>query len=253
MKKPFQIHALMCVYNDCVTLPLALDSVRDSVDSIVVADGAYTKYYRHFLKFDKTVKPWSTDGTLEMVEIFKKKGLPIKLIECPDGKPWTNQVVKRTALLDAVPPKDWFVILDSDEMLYGNIPGGIHEVMSSGCIQGHVPLFNVGLDVSGFKPFWHPRIFLKLPGMHYERKHWLICDFAHRVIEETYPSWGTNKFVLAHLKIFRHHRRLAPHMSYMLDMGAKGWLEPEAKLFKTEQALSEVKEWKSKAKANWLT
>ena len=231
--KPFKIHALVCTYNDLTTLPLALDSVKDAVDSVIVADGAYQKYYDNYLKFDKNVKPYSTDGTLEMLDVFKKK-MPLQVINCPDGKPWVNQVQKRTALLDAVPVKDWFVILDSDEMFYGNIVEGINEVMSSGCIQGHVPLYNVGLDVSGLIMFWHPRIFLKLPGMHYERKHWLICDFAHRVVEETYPSWGVDKFVLAHFKVFRHHRRLAPHLQYMNDMGKDGWLEPESHMFKTE-------------------
>ena len=242
-KEPFKIHALICTYNDHVTLPLTLDSVKDHVDNIIIADGAYKAYLQNYLKFDKTVKPYSTDGTLELIELFKKKqNLPITLINCPNNRPWKNQVVKRTALLNAVPDKDWFVILDSDEMLYGGVKEGINEVMSSGCIQGHIPLFNVGLDTSGYIPFWHPRIFLKLPGMHYERKHWLLCDFAHRIIEQTYPTWGTNKCVLAHLKVFRNHRRLAPHMQYMLDMSEKGWLEPDSKVFKSEYEDGEVQQ-----------
>jgi hypothetical protein len=222
----FRIHALICTYNDHVALPFALDSVRDTVDSIIVADGAYSKYYRHYRKFTKEAKPYSTDGTLEMLHILQRDLPPIKLIECPNGKPWTNQVVKRTVLLDAVPPKDWFLILDSDEMFWGDIKGGVHEIMSSGCIAGCMPLFNVGVDMSGLIPFWHPRVFLKLPGMHYERKHWFLCDFAHRVIEETYPLWHTDRFVMAHLKVLREHRRLAPHMSYMLDMEKSGFQEP---------------------------
>jgi len=237
--KTFSIHALINTYNDHVSLPFALDSVRDVADSIIVADGAYKAYYKNYLKFDKKVKPWSTDGTLEMLDILQRDLPPIKLIECPDGKPWVNQVVKRTALLDAVPVKDWFLILDSDEMFYGDIVGGVNEIMSSGCIAGHVPLFNIGLDMSGLIPFWHPRVFLKLPGMHYERKHWFLCDFAHRVIEQSYPMWGTNRFVMAHFKMFRHHRRLAPHMSYMLDMGKSGWQEPQSRLFKSELEMEE--------------
>jgi len=235
---PFNIHALICTYNDHVSLPFALDSVKDSVDSIIIADGAYKLYLKNYLRYDKTVKAWSTDGTLEMLSILSKDLPPIKLIECPNGKPWINQTQKRTALIDAVPPKDWFLILDSDEMFYGDITGGIDEVMSSGCIAGRVPLYNVGLDLSGMIPFWHPRIFLKLPGMHYERKHWFICDFANRIIEQEYPIWATDRFVLAHLKVFRHHRRMAPHMSYMLQLGVGGWLEPQSDMFRLE---SEVK------------
>ncbi len=240
--KPFKIHALIATYNDHMTLPLALDSVRDVADSIIVADGAYQKYYENYVRYDKNAKPWSTDGTLEIVEALRKDLPPITLLETPEGKPWINQVIKRTALLDAVPVKDWFIVLDCDEMLYGDVVGGVNEIMASGCIQGSVPLFNVGLDINGLIPFWHPRVFLKLPGMHYERKHWFLCDFAHRVIEHSYPLWVTNRFVMAHFKVFRDHRRLAPHMSYMLDMGKDGYQEPHSPYYKTEleQELNEV-------------
>jgi hypothetical protein len=237
--EPFNIHCLINTYNDHVTLPLALDSVRDSVDSIIVADGAYKKYYQMYKKADKTAKPWSTDGTLQLLKVLQRNLPPIKLIECPDGKPWQNQVVKRTALLDAVPDKDWFLVLDCDEMFFGNVKEGVYEIMESGCIAGFCPLYNVGLNVGGLYPFWHPRVFLKLPGMHYERKHWLLCDFAHRTIEKSYPVWGTNRFVLAHFKVFRNMRRLAPHMSYMLDMSKSGWQEPQSRMFSEELEMEE--------------
>jgi len=111
--------------------------------------------------------------------------------------------------------------------------------MGSGCIAGCMPLFNPGLAQNSMIPFWHPRIFLKLPDMYYERKHWLLCDFAHRVIENTYPLWMTNQCVLAHFKVFRNMRRLAPHMSYMLDMSKSGWQEPQTNLFKSEREETE--------------
>ena len=120
MAKP-KIHALICAYNDYPTLPLALDSLRGNVDSIIIADGAYKKYYENFLKYDRAAKPWSTDGSLGIIKALEPILPPTKLIECPNGHPWTNQTVKRTALLNAVPEKDWFVILDSDEMFYGDL------------------------------------------------------------------------------------------------------------------------------------
>ena len=224
-QKGFSVHALINTYNDHTTLALALDSVRDAVDTIIVADGAYKAYYDSFIKERADAKPWSTDGTLQLLKAIPNLP-PLKLIECPNGEPWQNQVVKRNALLDAVPPKDWFLILDSDEMFYGGINAGIQEIMDSGCIQGAVPLYNIGLDISGLLPFWHPRIFLKLPGMHYARKHWHLLDFAGRLIEKEYPLWNTNHFVLAHLKILRDFRRLIPHQSYMLQMSESGWVEP---------------------------
>ena len=240
--KGFKIHALINTYNDYPTLGLAIDSVKDVVDDIIIADGAYQKYYDTYLQYDKTVKPYSTDGTLGIIQALSKTGKmpPIRLIKCP-LKPWINQTQKRTALLNAVPIKDWFLILDSDEMFFGNVEAGVQEIMESGCIAGFTPLYNIGADISGFYPFWHPRIFLKLPGMHYARKHWLIEDFAHRIIETEYPVYGTDKFVVTHFKLFRHHRRTAPHMSYMLDMSQSGWLEPKSDMFRSEIKPIEVK------------
>ena len=236
----FKLHAVICTFNDHVPLPFALDSVKDSVDSIIVADGAYKKYHEHWLTFDKSVKPYSTDGTLEMLKILQKDLPPIKLIETPNGEPWLNQVEKRNALIDAVPDKDWFIVVDSDEMLYGAVNEGVQEVMDSGCIQGAVPLYNIGMSASGLKMFWHPRIFLKLPGMHYARKHWYLYDFANRMLETEYPLWNTNLFVLAHLKILKDFRRLTPHESYMLQMQKSGWMEPTFdKDFETEVKIHE--------------
>jgi hypothetical protein len=249
----FKIHALVCTYNDHVSLPFTLDSVKDVVDSIIVADGAYKLYYQTYKKYFPDSEPWSTDGTLEMLNIFPDLP-PVKLIQCPDGKPWKNQCVKRTALLDAVPDKDWFIVLDSDEMLYsdsGGVVSGVYEIMQSGCIAGRVPLYNVGLDISGMITFWHPRIFLKLPGMHYSRKHWLLCDYAERVVESEYPVYATNTFVLTHLRVLRHHRRIAPHMSYMLKLSGRGWLEPGSPEFKQEKEYP-VEE-KTREELNWKT
>lgn len=237
----FKIHAVISTYNDHISLPFTLDSVKDVVDNIIVADGAYKLYYDTYREFEPDAKPYSTDGTLEMLKIFKDLP-PVQLIETPNGKPWLNQTVKRTALIDAVPDKDWFIILDSDEMLYsdqGGIMLGIYEIMQSGCIAGRVPLYNIGLDVSGMIPYWHPRIFLKFPGMHYDRKHWLLCDWAERVIEVDYPVHWTDRFVITHLRVLRHHRRIAPHMSYMMKLSDQGWLEPDEPTFKVEKELKE--------------
>jgi len=220
-----QTHALINVYNDHVILPLTLSSVKDIVDSIVVADGAYQAYYPIYKRKHPDAEPWSTDGTLEILKIIPDLP-PIKLIEAPDGEPWENQCVKRTALLDAVPEGDWFIVLDSDEMLYGDVEDGLNEIMSSGCIAGCMPIYNPGLDVSRMLPVWHPRVFLKLEGMHYARKHWVIRDWANRVVEADYPTKWTDQFVLAHLKVFKHRGRLLPHMGYMRKMSLDGWMEP---------------------------
>lgn len=222
-----QTHAIINLYNDYSTLTLAIHSVKDIVDSIIVADGAYKLYYDNYIKHHKDAKPWSTDGSFEILDALRVHVPPIKMIMCPDGRPWMNQCVKRTALIDAVPEGDWFIVLDADEMLYGDQQYGLQEIQSSGCLAGAMPFYNPGLDASTMFPYWHPRIFLKLDGMHYARKHWLLQDGEKRVIETCYPVKWTDEMVLAHLKIFRGKGRLMPHLGYMHMMSLEGWMEPE--------------------------
>jgi len=234
-----KVHATINVYNDHVMLPIGLASIKNHVDTIIVADGAYQLYYENYVKHHPETKPWSTDGTLEILKAIPDLP-PIQLIECPDGKPWRNQCVKRTALLDAVPEGDWFIILDTDEMLWGDIERGLLKIMASGCIAGQTPLYNPGLDASMMKPFWHPRIFLKIDGMHYSRKHWLLRDYAGRVVEFDYPVVWTDAFVFAHLKAFKEEGRAAPHYGYMEMMSEAGWIEPHSAPFNLNPVRREV-------------
>jgi len=206
---------------------MALHSIKDVVDTIIVADGAYRLYYEEYKQHFKEAKPWSTDGSLQILDAMKNNLPPIKMIDCPNGKPWPNQCIKRTALLDAVPQGDWFIVLDADEMFYGDAGYGLNEIQSSGCIAGTTPLYNPGLDASAMVPYWHPRIFLKLDGMHYTKKHWILQDEEKRMIETCYPVKWTDEMVLVHLKIFRGKGRLMPHFGYMHMMSLEGWLEPE--------------------------
>ena len=222
-----QTHALINLYNDYSTLLMALHSIKDVVDTIIVADGAYRLYYEEYKQHFKEAKPWSTDGSLQILDAMKNNLPPIKMIDCPNGKPWSNQCIKRTALLDAVPQGDWFIVLDADEMFYGDAGYGLNEIQSSGCIAGTTPLYNPGLDASAMVPYWHPRIFLKLDGMHYTKKHWILQDEEKRMIETCYPVKWTDEMVLVHLKIFRGKGRLMPHFGYMHMMSLEGWLEPE--------------------------
>jgi hypothetical protein len=205
---------------------MAVNSISELVDDVIVADGAYSLYYQNFLKSNPEAKPWSTDGSLEILKAIPSIKDRLKIIDTPNGKPWQNQCVKRTALLDAVPQGDWFIILDADEMLYGDTDVGLNRIMRSGCLAGSMPLYNPGLDIGGFWPYWHPRVFLKLDGMHYSRKHWNLRDAEHRVVENQYPVKWVDDMVLCHLKTFRGKGRLNPHLSYMRMMSLEGWMEP---------------------------
>ena len=85
-----KVYALLNIYNDHTTLPLALDSVKYDVDYIIIADGAYQEYYDTYKHYKPDAQPWSTDGSLEMLKTTPELP-PTKVIECPEGKPWLNQ------------------------------------------------------------------------------------------------------------------------------------------------------------------
>ena len=217
-------HALVNVYNDRMFLATMLESIKDHVDCIVFADGAYKDYYDHCRDYQPDIKPWSTDGTLEIIKAFK--GLPnYKIIECPDGEPWINQNVKRTALLDSVPVGDWFTIMDADVMLVGDVSEGYEEIFDSGCVQGSCPYYHLGLDISRFKMYWHPRAFEKLEGMHYKGTHWHLRDKFERIIPERYPTKHTDKFVRVHFKYFKTPSQLIPIQDFRFKKSETGWLE----------------------------
>jgi len=218
-------HLLLNIYNDYATLPLAVNSVKDYVDSIIVADGAYNKYFEVFKQHQPDAKPYSTDGSVEILKSIPDIQTKLKFIPIPETG-WENQCVKRTALLDAVPEGEWFIVLDSDETIYGDIPAMLRHIQASGCIAGVTPMYTPGLDAGQFWPLWHPRIFLKLKGMNYSRKHWNLRDDVGRIIESHYPVQWTDFGVLVHLKVFRGGKRLAPHFGYMQMMAVDGWMEP---------------------------
>lgn len=202
---------------------MCLESIKEYMDEIIIVDGAYQMYFDEFKKVYPQAKPWSTDGTLEIIKALKDKPT-IRLIEC--RKPWLNQTVKRNLLIDAVRDGEWFIIIDADEMLTGDVLNGLKSIIESGCVLGRVPLINAGADVDRLQYWWHPRIFMKMPGMHYDRTHWQLRDKAGRIIENTYPVWWTQDFVMIHFKLFKNPSRLAPHQTYMAKFGRRGWVEP---------------------------
>ena len=224
--------ALINVYNESQFISVCLESLKDCMDEIVIADGAYQMYFDEFKKDYPQAKPWSTDGTLEIIHALKDMPT-VRLIRCT--KPWLNQTVKRNALINAVAEGEWFIIIDADEMLTGNVYKGLKEIVESGSVAGRAPLLNAGADVGRLNYFWHPRVFMKMEGMHYERTHWQLRDRHDRIIENTYPVWWTQDFVIIHFKLFKSPNRLVPHQAYMDKFGRRGWVEPLVEEVKNEQ------------------
>lgn len=220
-------HALINLYEDRTFLAATLESIKDVVDSVIVADGAYELYYDEYKIFVPAAKPTSTDGSLEILKNFR--GLPpLTLIQPPEGpdKCWLNQAVKRTALLDAVPKGDWFIIVDADEMIAGDLQEGFEHALDSGCVVCNAPLYNPGTQMERLVRNWHPRMFKKLEGMQYKGTHWHLRDKYERIIEEKYPVYWTDIYAIVHFKPFKDQTRLIPHGHYMADLIQRGWIEP---------------------------
>jgi glycosyltransferase involved in cell wall biosynthesis len=221
-----ELHALINLYNDRQFLAACLESICNDVDSVIVADGAYQLYYEEYKHHDPHAKPTSTDGSLEILQAFKD--LPtLRILRQPGGGCWLNQTLKRSALIDAVPDGDWFIIIDADEMMMGDIQEGMEAVYESGCVVGSTAMYTPGTDVDRFKREWHPRLFKKLEGMHYSGTHWHLRDKYERVLEDKYPVYWTEKMVIIHLKPFKSQLRIIPHTNYMAELAERGWLEPE--------------------------
>lgn len=221
-------HALINLYNDRTFLAACLESVREVVDTVIVADGAYQLYYERYKEFVPDAQPYSTDGSLEIVKSFA--GLPgLEILTAPEGREtcWLNQAIKRTALVDAVPVGDWFIIIDSDEMIMGDVQESLERIYDSGCIVANTPLYNPGTHLERLIRSWHPRIFKKTEGMHYKGTHWHLRDKEERILEEKYPVYFTDTCAFIHFKSFKDQTRLIPHQQYMVDLMNKGWLEPK--------------------------
>lgn len=222
-----KVHALLNLYEDRTFLAACLESIKDSVDEVIVADGAYELYFERYRVFVPQAKPMSTDGSLEILKSFR--GLPdLKILNPPQGtdKCWLNQTVKRTALIDAVPTGDWFVIIDADEMIAGDLQEGLEHTYDSGCVVSNCPLYNPGTQVERLHKEWHPRVFKKLEGMKYVGTHWHLRDKFERIMEEVYPMFWTDMYAIVHFKPFKDQTRLIPHANYMADLMQRGWIEP---------------------------
>ena len=223
-----KIHAILNLYNDIDFLSSCLQSLKDNVDRLIVADGAYDLYFKRYKEFNPDAKPYSTDGGVELIQNFQ--GLPpTTFLHNPQGREatWQNQVVKRTALLDAVPDGDYFLVIDADERLTGDVQESLEKFYDSGCIVASQPLYNPGTHMERVIPQWHPRVFRKLHGMHYKGTHWHLRDQYERIIEDKYPIYWTDNFAIVHFKSFKDQTRLIPHQNYMVDLLNRNWQEPQ--------------------------
>jgi hypothetical protein len=142
------------------------------------------------------------------------------------GELWENQVEKRTALIEAVPDGDEFIIIDADEMIAGDFQEAVEQWYDSGCVCMSNPIYSPGTHIERVTPRWHPRVFEKTPGMHYRGTHWHLRDQHKRIVEEKYPQFWSDLMAIVHFKPFKTKARLIPHANYMNELAKQSWIEP---------------------------
>ena len=104
------MYACYIVFNAEQTLEESLNSIVPYVEKVVIIDGAFRDYPHKF--------PYSTDQTKEIA--VKVCGEKLIWIDC-GAKAWIGQVTKRNEYLKHVPIGEWFIVIDADEVLKGNL------------------------------------------------------------------------------------------------------------------------------------
>lgn len=126
-----EIYACYIVYNEADKIAMSLISIVPHVDKVVIIDGAFAHV--------NFVHPESTDGTKEIAE--KLCGKKLIWVDCPkDGDkyiPWKTQVEKRNAYLRRVPLNSWFIIVDADVIVTGDIKKLFDELRESDSYNGY--------------------------------------------------------------------------------------------------------------------
>lgn len=105
--------ACINAYQDAPLLGACLESVRAVTDAVVVVDGRY----RDFPSYGADDQGASTDGTLDVA-----RAAGATIVEAPDGKPWPDEIVKRTAYLNALGAGDYALVVDADERVEADGP-----------------------------------------------------------------------------------------------------------------------------------
>jgi glycosyltransferase involved in cell wall biosynthesis len=199
------IIACIVVYNDIKLLPDCLKSL-ERADRIIIVDGAYKEYPHE--------KPYSTDGTIELIKKLARNDKRIDLIECK--KAWKDEIEKRNACFQGT-KGDWYLIIDSDEVLGGKTveQTGITplrqflETSDADCVE--MPIyspFEGGYDRA-------PRVFRHRDNISYRYTHYLI--FYGEELWKTHPIDVFDGSTLWHMP----HVRSKDRKEKMTEYGKK--------------------------------
>jgi len=185
----------MIVRNEETALPACLESVKDLVDEMVIADTG------------------STDGTLEVAKRFGARCLSI---------PWENDFARaRNQPLSQV-RSDWVLSLDADEQLDENAKRALPRLLKDPATDGYVVnIFNYvpSLDVkvwdfatkvnrSGFEPAKGFPAYVEHPAVRLFRRRAKVC-FVGCIHESVMPPIVQMGGVLRKADFVIHHFGMA--------------------------------------------
>lgn len=139
------IQGCVICFNDTPALiERCITSLKTVVDKVLVVDGAFATYPHD--------KPFSTDGTLE-----KAKELADKVIETDSA--WRSQIDKRNKYLTLKDETDYYLWLDTDEYIEGELPKDLKD-----------DYYAIQVVTNGI-PEYQFRLFRHQKGIKYKKKH----------------------------------------------------------------------------------
>lgn len=154
-------------YDEVDFIDNAIDSLIGKVDKIVLVDGAYKD-------FEHTI-PWSTDGTLDIIEEWRQK-YPDIISVINNGGAWENEIEKRNAYFVGQ-EGDYYIVLDADERLEGSTDGLEKQD------DWQVRLFRM----DGVHPYFVYRIFRHRQGIRYFGTHHAVHIGDELINKEDLP------------------------------------------------------------------
>jgi len=198
----------MQVYNSELTLEMALESIIDYVDTMVIVDGPWANFPHRTLQ--------STDDTYKIAR--RVCGDKLIWVPCPNRAWPGNTVGKCNEFMKHVPMNEWFVHVASDETIAGPVKDVFDNVEAQEkYIQANIPLTQVRrmFDVAPAKVTKKVydsapvktvrtgkssnRVFKKLPGMVWG-PHRDTLYMKDTPMIKLYKSMELNKLVLVNHK-----------------------------------------------------
>jgi len=208
--------ACIITYEDAQFIAATLFSIAPHVDRIIVIDGAY-RNFPHDVHL-------SVDGSMEIADTVLKRCFPhVEAVFISTSEPWTSEAEKRNAYLNRLRDGEWFIVLDGDEMLVGDVKAGLKEIQASGKDAGRIPVYELRESMSIIKHVNNiPRVIRFNPTMRYVKHHSNLIDERGPVNFMAGRAHYTEKFGIlhfSHLRLPERKRRKEIYGVYQREAG----------------------------------